>query len=317
MSVKPIVKTDRAATGKVRAALRRITKHRYLYLMLLPGAVFVLLFNYVPMYGAIISFKAYNPMLGIIDSSWVGLQHFQKLFSSSIFWRVLRNTVILSILNLAVGMPAPIILALLMNEVRSKGFRRVAQTITYLPHFMSWIVLSSMVISLLSPYTGILARLAALFGMTNDSFILVMPEYFRGVLVGSSLWKEVGWGSIIYLAAIAGVDAELYDAAIIDGCTRFQRVWHITLPGIMPTIVVMLILRLGGMLNSNFEQIQTLYSPTVYSMGDVISTYVYREGIQKLNYSYTTAIGLFQSVIGFTLVVLSNRFARRVDQSLW
>jgi putative aldouronate transport system permease protein len=266
-----------------------------------------------------IAFKNFNPILGIVRSPWVGLKHFEKLFDSIFFWRIFKNTLIINLMQLALGFPAPIILALLLNEVRHSTFKRSVQTITYLPHFLSWVIAGGFVVTLLSPNQGIISLFSKLFtGEKADLYLMIQPQWFRWILVGSEIWKSVGWGSIIYIAAISGINPELYEAATMDGTNRWQNMAYITLPSIASTIIVLFILRVGRIMGSNFEQIFVLYSPNVYSTGDVISTYVFREGLGKGKYSYTTAIGLFQSVIGFVLMVITNGVSRRIGQSsLW
>jgi len=269
------------------------------------------------MYGAIIAFKNYNPMLGIWGSKWAGLQQFTKLFNSIFFYRVLTNTVLISLYHLVWGFPMPIILALLLNEITNTKLKRTIQTITYLPHFLSWVIIGGFVFNLLSPSQGVLASIAKLAGLRYDAAPLADPKYFRTILVASGIWQNIGWGTILYLAAITGIDPELYDAADIDGAGRLTKIINITLPGIMPTIATLLILRMGGIMSSNFEQIFVLYSPSVYGVGDVISTYVYREGIGRANFSYTTAMDLFRSVINFGLIIVTNRISRSLGRSMW
>ena len=300
-----------------RKFFKTLYAQRHLYLLILPAFIIIALFSYQPMYGAIIAFKNYNPMLGIWGSRWAGMAQFVKLFNSMFYWRVLTNTVLISLYNLVWGFPMPIILALLLNEIANTKIKRTVQTITYLPHFLSWVIIGGFVFNLLSPSQGVLAGLAKLVGLRYDSAPLADPRYFRTILVASSIWQNVGWGTILYLAAITGIDPELYDAADIDGAGRFAKMLNITLPGIMPTIATLLILRMGGVMNSNFEQIFVLYSPSVYSVGDVISTYVYREGIGRANFSYTTAMDLFRSVVNFGLIVVTNRVSRMLGRSMW
>ena len=290
---------------------------RHLYLLLLPAFVVIVLFSYQPMYGAIIAFKNYNPLLGIWNSPWVGSRQFQRLFNSMFFWRVLKNTILISFYNLVWGFPMPIILAILLNEITITKIKRTVQTITYLPHFLSWVIIGGFVFNLLSPSQGLLVSVSKLLGFRYNIALLADPRYFRTILVASSIWQNVGWGTILYLAAITGIDPELYDAAGIDGAGRFRKMWNITLPGIMPTIATLLILRMGGVMNSNFEQIFVLYSPSVYSVGDIISTYVYREGIERANYSFTTAMDLFRSVINFGFIIITNKISRVLGRSMW
>ena len=307
---------NRYQTKNIQA---KIKKHRSLYLFILPGLIISVLFHYLPIYGVSIAFKNFNPILGISGSNWVGLRYFTKLFQSIFFWRILENTLVINIMQLAIGFPAPIILALLLNEIKNVQFKRAAQTITYLPHFISWVIVGGFVVEMLSPNSGVIAMVSqALTGEKNEAFLLIQPQWFRWILVYSGIWKTVGWGSIIYIAAISGINPELYEAAIIDGSNRWQQVIHITLPSIAPTITILFILRVGQIMGTNFDQIYVLYSPNVYSTGDVISTYVFREGLGKGQYSYTTAIGLFQSVIGFVLMLISNTVSKRISSnSLW
>ena len=293
-------------------------QYRVLYLFILPGAVLLILFHYLPIYGITIAFKDFKPMLGIAGSEWVGFQNFIDAFNSIFFWRVLRNTLTINILQLLFGFPAPIILAVLLNEIRFETGKRVIQTITYLPHFLSWVVVGGFVASVLSPNQGVIALVSeALTGTRADVFPLIEPGWFPWIIVGSGIWQSVGWGSIIYIAAISGINPELYEACIIDGGNRWHQIWNITIPSIMPTIFVLLILRIGRLLGSNFEQIYVLLNPSVYSTGDVISTYVFREGIGKGSFSFTATIGLFQSLIGFVLMLIANAASKRLGRSLW
>ena len=290
---------------------------RYLYLMVLPAFIILGVFCYAPMYGAIIAFKNYNPLFGIMGSPWVGLEHFRKLWGNMFFQRIFVNTISISALHILWGFPAPIILALLLNEIKQKKFKRTVQTITYLPHFLSWVIIGGFLINLLSPTRGLVKSISLFFGFTYDQALLASATHFRTILVASGIWQGVGWGTIIYLAAIAAIDPQLYEAASIDGAGRFRKILSITFPCILPTITILLILRMGGLMNSNFEQIFLLYNPTVYRVADVFSTYVYREGLGKANYSYPSAIGLFQSSINFTLIVLTNWVCRKFGRSMW
>lgn len=306
-------------TGTRRNALYKFNRDKVLYLFLVPGLTIIILFHYLPIFGISLAFKDYNPLFGILRSPWVGGKHFEKLFGSIFFWRILRNTLVINIMQLVIGFPAPIILALMLNELRNRPFKRTVQTITYLPHFISWVIAGGFVVSILSPNHGIITTVSRwLTGEKSDLYLMIEPQWFRWILVFSDIWKSVGWGSIIYIAAISGINPELYESATIDGAGRWQQMAYITLPSIASTITVLFILRVGQMMHLNFDQIYVLYSPNVYSTGDVISTYVFREGLGKGNYSYTTAIGLFQSVIGFVLMTLTNTLSRRVgENSLW
>lgn len=295
---------------------RDFLQNRSLYLLAIPGLIYYLLFHYGPMYGAIIAFKDFSPRLGILGSEWVGLRNFVDFFRSYYVWRLIRNTVVLNILDLAWGFPAPIILALSLNEVRRSGFKRTIQTISYLPHFISMVVICGMIIRFVS-HDGLVVDILSALGMKRAN-LLAYAGYFRSVYVGTEIWQRVGWGSIIFLAALSGIDPQLYDAAEVDGVRRFQRIWHITLPGILPTIVILLILRMGRMMSVGFEKILLLYNPAIYETADVISTFVYRKGLLESNYSYATAVGLFNSVVNLVLLVTANRISRAVNEtSLW
>lgn len=268
------------------------------------------------MYGAMIAFKDFSPGKGILGSSWVGLKHFNTFFRSVYFFRIIKNTLLINILNLAFGFPAPIILALLLNELKNAIFKRLVQTISYLPHFISVMVICGMIIDFTAS-KGIINDLIELFGGERGA-LLLRPELFRTIYVSTNIWQEVGWGSIIYLAALSGIDYQLYEAATIDGAGRFRQLMHITLPGIAPIIIILLILRIGQMMNVGFEKIILLYNPNTYETADVISSFVYRKGLMEFNYSYSTAVGLFNSIINFTLLLSTNWFSRSVSEtSLW
>ena len=287
-----------------------VVKHRYLYLMLLPGIAYYIIFHYIPMYGLTIAFKDFNIMKGIVGSKWIGFKHFAYLFSLDKFFVVFRNTVVISLYRLVFGFPAPIVMALLLNEVRRLGFKKFVQTVIYLPHFISWVIMGGILINLLSIDNGLFNQIRTGFGLAPIGF-LTNERYFRGTLVFSMIWKEYGWGTIIYIAALAGVDPNLYEAGIIDGCNRWRLVVHITLPAITSTIVVILILRLGQLMQAGFEQIFILYHPGVYRVADIIDTYVYRIGLGEGRFSLATAVGFFKSVINMALLVGSNTLARR------
>ncbi|HBD01204.1 MAG TPA: sugar ABC transporter permease [Lachnoclostridium sp.] len=291
-------------------------RNRSLYLLVLPVLIFYIMFHYKPMYGAIIAFKDYTPRLGVNGSPWVGLENFSRFFKSIYFVRLIKNTILLSLYNLIFGFPAPIILALLLNEVRNKKFKSVAQTITYLPHFISLIVV-----------TGMLTNFAMTSGLFNDiivmlggsrSALLQNPKLYRTIYVASSVWQEIGWSSIIYLSALAGVDSQLYEAAQIDGAGKWKQLLNVTMPAIAPTIIIMLILKIGGLMNMGYEKTILLYNPATYDTADIISSYVYRVGLLEQDWSYSTAIGLFNSVINFGLLIFANRLSKRYSEtSLW
>ncbi len=305
-----------AVSGKVPLG-KRIRKHRLHLLMIIPVMLWWILFRYGPLYGITLAFKEFRLLDGITGSPWVGLDNFNRLFSSYDFGNVFRNTLILSGLNFLFGFPAPIILALLLNELRSPGFKRVTQSISYLPHFISWVILTGIFMELLSPTRGPVNTLIRIFG-GDPIYFLGNPKYFRGTLVVTNIWKTIGWSSIIYLAALGGVNEELYDAARVDGCGRWKRIWHVTLPGILPTVTIMLILAVGGLVDDNFDQVFNLLNPAVYSVGDVLGTYIYRQGITNMDYSYSTAADLFRNVISLLLVLGANFISRRVNEyGLW
>ncbi|HIV28968.1 MAG TPA: sugar ABC transporter permease [Candidatus Ornithocaccomicrobium faecavium] len=292
-----------------------IREHPWLYLMLIPSFVYLAIFCYGPMYGIVIAFQDFNLVRGISGSNWIGVQNFVDLFSSRQFTRVFRNSVVFSLLRIAWGFPAPILLALLLNEVRSLKFKKAVQTIIYIPHFVSWVVVAGMVKNILGPdETSMFNKLMSYFGLGPFN-PLIDPSAFRSVVVATEVWKEAGWGTIIYLSALTRIDQEIYEAARIDGANRWQCMWYITLPGISSTIAVMLILRLGSILNNGFEQIFLLYSTYVYSVADVFETYTYRIGLMDARYSYSTAVGLFQSVVGCVMVFGTNAISRRISES--
>lgn len=297
---------------------RRIKQDRTLYMMLLPVVSFYLLFKYVPMGGEIIAFKSYRFVDGILGSDWVGLKHFRMLFESSDFWRVLRNTLLLNAYSLVFGFPVPILLALLLNEVRAEGYKRLVQNLLYIPHFISWVVLGGILIALLSPSTGVLNLLLNhVFGM-EPIYFMADSFWWPVAYTASSIWREAGWGTILYLAAMSSIDSQLYEAARIDGASKLRQTWHITLPGIRSTIAILLILRMGSVMDVGLEQTLALQNDAVLDVADVISTYVYRIGLQNMNYSYTTALGLFQSLIGLILVLSVNKIIKLFgERGLW
>lgn len=292
-------------------------KNRYLFLLFIPAIIYYILFRYKPMYGILLAFKDYRFKLGIWGSPWIGLDIFKDLFRTQGFWEVFRNTVIISFYKLLFGFPAPIILALLLNEVGSLLFKRVIQTISYMPYFISWVVLSGIFIDMLSPSTGPVNHLLKLI-TGKPLYFLGDPAYFRGTLVALSVWKGVGWGAIIYLAALAGVNPELYEAAYIDGANRWNQMIYITLPSLLPVITILFILNVGSIVEDDFDQIFNLYNPTVFSVGDVLSTYTYRRGLTEMQYSFATAVGLFQNVLAFILVLVTNKISKKFGEyGIW
>nr|WP_236013668.1 ABC transporter permease subunit [Paenibacillus glycanilyticus] len=288
-----------------------------MYLLLVPGLIFLLVFKYMPMYGVVIAFQDFNIFSGIGGSEWVGLDQFQKLIHSDDFTRVLTNTLLISLYKIVLLFPIPIVVALLLNEVRKMLFKRTIQTIIYLPHFLSWVIISGLFVTLLSPTDGLVNQIITLFGGKPISF-LQDNSFFRSVVVFTAGWKEIGWNAIIFIAAIAGIDQEQYEAASIDGAGRIRKMISITLPGIMPTIILMLILRIGSLLEAGTEQILTMYNPLVYDSGDVIGTYVYRMGLGQQDYSFSTAVGLFNSLVGFILIISGNMLSKKfLKRSIW
>ncbi|RTE11662.1 sugar ABC transporter permease [Paenibacillus whitsoniae] len=284
-----------------------------LYLMILPAVILVILFKYMPMYGVLIAFKDYNLMKGVWQSDWVGLQYFRELFMFDEFPRVVRNTLMISLMKLLVGFPIPIVLALLLNELKFLKFKRTVQTLTYLPHFISWVIIGGLAIDLLSPSSGIVNRIIEMLGF-QPIFFMSDERIFRWILVLSDVWKEAGWGAIIYLAALLGINEELYQAATVDGANRLRQIWHIALPGLRSTIIIILLLRIGYILDAGFEQVLVMYNPTVYDVADIIDTYVFRVGLGSMQFGLTTAAGLFKSAIGCVLLVLANTFARKMGE---
>lgn len=294
-----------------------LKKYWDLYLIMLPGLAYFIIFKYVPMGGIIVAFQDFSAFAGIRGSEWVGLAHFKNMFTDSEFYTVFKNTLLISLYKLIWGFPGPIILALMLNEVRHMLYKRGVQTLVYLPHFLSWVIIGGILVNVLSPATGIVNQFLGMLGF-EPVFFLGSQEWFRTVLVVSDIWKEAGWGAIIYLAALASIDPQIYEAAVVDGASKWKQLIHVTLPSLTGTIVILFVLRLGSVLDVGFEQIFVLYNPLVYNVADVIETYVYRTGITQGQFSFTTAVGLFKSVISLILVVLANKAARKLGQdSLW
>ena len=297
--------------------LTQYKRHYKLFIMLLPVLIFFIVFNYAPMYGVIIAFKDFAPIKGIIGSEWVGLKFFREMFEGIYFWPTFRNTLIISSYKLVFSFPAPIIFALFLNEVKNMPFKKTVQTISYLPHFISWVVLSGILIEVLAPDRGVVNHLIKLAGGQSVHFV-ADPKWFRTVLVVSGIWKSVGWQSIIFLAAISGIDPTLYDVAEIDGAGRIRKIWSVTLPSILPTIAIMLIFAIGGVIQDDFDQIFNLLNGMVTDVGEVISTYTYRVGISRQEFGYATAVGLFKNIIALVLIVASNYSSKKLfNSSLW
>ncbi len=296
--------------------IRDFRKNKSIYFLAIPIVLFYLIFHYKTMYGAVIAFYNYRPAKGISGSAFVGLDHFVSYFTGPFFWRTLKNTLAISLLSLLFGFPAPILLALLLNEVGSRHFKKTVQTITYLPHFVSSVVICGMLTSFCLS-TGLFNDIIALFGGQRVS-LLQGTRYYRAIYIASDIWQTVGWSSILYLAALSGVDRNLYEAAQLDGANKWQQVWSITVPGITPTIMIQLILQIGSLMSVGYEKTLLIYNPTNYEVSDIISTYNYRMGLELGDWSYATAIGLFNSVVNCILLVISNKLSKKyTESSLW
>ena len=296
-----------------------LLKHKDAYLLVLPVVAFYILFHYKPMYGVIIAFKDYRPAVGLLESDWApkyGFQHFMDFFGSYYFTRILKNTLVISLTSLVLGFPAPIIFALMLNELRNMKLKRVTQTISYMPHFISTVVIAGMIKMFVSE-KGVITAVLAMFGMERIP-LLTRPEYFVPIYVLSGIWQSIGWNAIIYLAALSGIDQQLYEAAALDGANRWQQTLHVTLPGISGTIIIMLLLNMGNIMNVGYEKIILLYNEGIYETADVISTFVYRKGLLSFEWSYSAAVGVFNSVINFIVVIIFNKISKKVTEiSLW
>jgi len=288
------------------------------YLLILPALILLIVFHYLPIFGITMAFQDYSVFKGVFGSKWIGLKNFQQFLLDPNFWRVMRNTVLLNLYELAWGFPIPIIFALLLNELRSNRFKKIAQTISYLPHFISWVVVCSIVVAIASPESGLVNMIIKnVFGM-EPIYFLAKPEYFRSIIVIATIWKNFGIGAVYYIATLSSIDQELYASAAIDGAGRLRQTWHITLPGLRLMIIVLLVMNMGGMISIGFEKIFLLYNPLLYEVGDVLATYTYRLGIVGTRYSLTSAIGLTESAVNFLLVVSANKIAKKVaGWSLW
>ena len=307
---------DRKA-GRAGGIVDYLKREWQIYVMLLPTIVWLILFLYKPMYGLQVAFKDYSLFRGVSGSEWIGFEHFETLFNSDQFFRAIRNTVLISLYSLLIGFPVPIVLALMFNEILNQKFRKAAQTIVYLPHFISSVIIAGIVITALSPSSGIVNTIIGWFGM-EPVYFLTRPEWFRPIFIGTGIWQEAGFQSIVYLAAIAGVSPTLYESAVVDGASRWQMMWKITIPSILPTILIMLIIRIGNILEVSFEMIILLYQPATYETGDVVNSFIYRQGIQAGQYDFAAAAGLFNAVMAFVLVITANTLSRRYSRtSLW
>ena len=293
----------------LRYALKRIRYNRQLYILLLPGLALTFMFRYLPMGGLIIAFQDFNIFKGIRGSPWVGFENFRDVFTHPDFWQIFRNTVLISLYKLIFGFPVPIVLALLLNEIPNRYFKRSVQTIIYLPHFISWVVIAGIMISILSPSGGVINQVASFFGAGPvKTSVMTQSKFFRGVLVASNIWKECGWGTIIYLAAISTIDPNLFEAATVDGAGKLRQIWHVTIPCISGVIVVLLILAVGRLMEAGFEQILVLQNDIVRDVSEIFDTYVYERGIQGGRYSFSATVGLFKSVVSLVLIYSANKF---------
>ncbi len=310
-----IKKTNNAMPQTKKNSLPKILfKYKELYILFLPVAIWFIVFHYIPMMGIVIAFKDYSIMQGIFDSPWAGLKHFERFLNSTAFLQTLKNTVLISLYNLVFSFPAPILFSLLLNEVVNDKFKKCIQTVSYLPHFISWSVAGGLFYMILSPSTGVINYFIKVLGFDAINFLGDI-RYFRSVLVVSGIWKSIGWGAIIYLAALSGVSEEMYEASYIDGAGRFRRIWHITLPSIRSVIIIMLILAVGNILNVGFEHVFVMINDTVLEVGETLDYYIYRIGLYNMNnFSFATAIGLFKSCIGFLLIMFTNVISKKIDE---
>ncbi|SDC96336.1 putative aldouronate transport system permease protein [Paenibacillus sp. UNCCL117] len=315
---QPVGVRRRTDVRRTTHVLKKAWQHKILYLMLLPGIVYFIVFKYMPMYGVIIAFKDFSLVDGIWKSGWADPwnKHFQLFFNSPYFSQLLTNTILISVYKLIFGIVPPILMAILLNECRIRWFKSLIQTLTYMPHFLSWVIIYGMMIALLSQSSGLVNQWIEAAGGKAVPF-LTSTAHFRSLLVGSEIWQNLGWGAIIYLAAMAGIDPTLYEAARVDGASRLRMIWHITLPGIRSVIIMLFILSLGHILDAGFAQIYVLYNIQVYSVADIIDTWVFRTGLNQLNFSLAAAVGLFKSGIGFVLVLVSNKIAKQWGEGIW
>lgn len=310
-------KPKRSWATYFRELKKDIIRDRILYYLLIPFLLWFLVFKYFPMWGIQIAFKDFSLFKGIGGSDWIGFEYFTEFIGSEYFSRVFMNTVIISLYGLIICFPAQIILAIMISEVTRQGFKKVVQTLTYLPHFVSVVVIAGIVTTFLAPNSGLINLILEKLGMEKIYF-LTNPDYFRGIYTAMNLWKETGFASIVFIAAIAGIDTQLYEAAKMDGANKFKQIIHVTLPGILPTIVVMFIMKVGNLLSVGYETIILLYQPATYEKADVISTYVYRSGLIDGRYDFATAVGLFNSIVALILVIMANKLSKKVtDASLW
>ncbi|WP_422657951.1 ABC transporter permease [Paenibacillus sp. EC2-1] len=313
------VDKERIPRRKRNNILIRLFTQWDIQLMVLPALLLILVFSYIPMYGVLMAFQDYNLFGGMAESPWVGFKHFRMFFESPEFFNVMRNTIVISLLKFFIGFPAPVILALMLNEIRHMAFKRIVQTVSYLPHFLSWVIVAGFAMSLLSTDNGSINILLEKLNLIDEPVsFLSIPEYFWGILVTTGVWKEIGFASIVYLAAVAGIDPSMYEAADMDGASKLRQIFTITLPSIMPVVIIFMILAIGNLLTAGFEDILLLgVNPVLREVSDVIDTYVYRVGIQNSRFSYATAVGLFKAVISVGLLTMANFIARKSGNSLW
>jgi putative aldouronate transport system permease protein len=307
-SVIPIKNADER-----KSFSKSFSKYKGLYIMAIPGLLYFLVFRYIPMLGIIIAFKEENIFKSIWETSFVGLKYFKNFLHYPVFWRIFRNTMIIAIYDIVFSFPGPIIVALLLNEVRRKYFKKTLQTVLYLPHFLSWVIVAGIFMSALSPSSGIVNQIMGLFGI-EPIYFMAKPKYIRAILISSGIWKELGWGTIIYTAAIAGIDQNLYEAAYVDGAGKLRQAMVITIPGILSTIVVMLLLRIGHILDFGFDRTYVFMNGLNSELIDIFDTYIYRVGLVNSQFSYTTAIGMFKSVIGMTLLLSANKISKSLTE---
>lgn len=301
--------------NKIR--LKDLRRDKVLIFMCIPAIVYYFIFKYIPMYGVLIAFQRYSPLTGIWGSEWVGFKWFLEFFKSFYFFRLIRNTFLLNIYQLFFGFPVPITFALLLNEIRNVYYKKVVQTVSYFPHFISTVIIVGLLFDFLNPDGGIVNKFIGLFGIEPISF-MTQKEWFRTVFVASNIWKNFGWGSIVYLAALTSIDQQLYESATIDGASKLQQIFYINIPSLAPTIIILAILRIGRIMSIGFQKVILMYSPAIYETADVISTYVYRKGLLNANYSFGAAVGLFNAIINFCLIMVVNRISRKISQvSLW
>lgn len=306
-------KIEPSKKTRKNALIYSIKKNREIYIMLIPVVLYYVVFRYAPMFGNMIAFQNYKVTKGILGSDWVGFKHFIAFFNDIFFLRVLKNTLTISVSSLLFSFPMPIIFALLLNEVKNLKFKKCVQTITYMPHFISTVIISSMILTYVAP-NGVINAVIQALGFDKVPF-MTDPKYFVGVYVISNIWQNLGWSSIIYISALSGINTELYEAAAVDGANRWKQTIHITIPGILPTISIMLIMQIGSLLSVGYEKILLLYNPAIYESADVISTYVYRKGILGAEYSFSAAVGMFNSIVNFILLVFANWFSKKFQGS--